>query len=763
MLKKLVILILFVVIGGVGYSVEKTYYEDTEIERLQHEIERIEHRIKRLELSKKRRVERERMGERPKVGLVLSGGGAKGFAHIGVLKELEKRGIIIDYITGTSMGAIVGAMYSVGYTPDEIEEVIGGINWDELLKDIPDRRDIPLEERIASERYSASVAYDNEFNVYFPKGVKQGQRMYLKLKEILGSSSETMDFSELPIPLRIIATDLDSGAATTFTEGDLAKVVNASIAIPTLLEPVQIRERYYVDGMVARNLPVEDIVKMGADIVIAVDVGVELSGRDEYNILTVLDQLMAIQSSSSTPAQRKMADVLIEPDISSYKTTDFNKAKDIIAQGKREAGKILDEIELKSGEKIRRYPIEKRKKIVKNEMYVTDIFLKGNKNIDEKIVEAKLGKQLPAMVTTAELEGLVLDLYALSYIDKVYYEVKDGALYIEVIERPSNYLRLGFNYDSEYGTTIALNTDIQNIGLAGSRSTFGVSFGDYLNLNANHFMYYGLDNKIGLLFNLSYDERPLFIYENNKKKSELTTKSIEARGSVATQINDQIFIAYGYSQKFSELTQDVGRDVYRQLEYDETYGSLFFSLTVDSLDRIDYPTKGVKSDFEYLWGGTMGTQNVDFYGPSYILEGYYPLTERLTFMSAIGGGSVKGEDILPNEYFKLGGIRNDVKNKEFSFYGYNSQRKLADEFLMGQLGVQYRVYSNLYLIFKWNMATYSGAPIQTTNTNEMWDDKEQGYGMTIGVDSPLGPLELTLMQDTDNSELLTQFNMGYIF
>ena len=763
MLKKLLILIFFIAVGSTSFSIEKSYYEDAEIERLQEEIYRIEARIKRLEKSKEQRKKREAMEVRPKVGLVLSGGGAKGFAHVGVLRELEKRGIPIDYITGTSMGSIVGAMYSIGYTPDEIEEIIVSTDWTELFKDIPDRKDIPLEERVSSERYSASVAYDNEFNVYFPKGLKQGQRMYLKLKELLGSGPETKSFSDLPIPLRIIATDLDSGTATTFTQGDLAKVVNASIAIPTLFEPVEMRGRYYVDGIVTRNLPVEDIVKMGADVVIAVDVGVELTVRDEYNILTVLDQLMAIQSSSSTPAQRKMADILIEPDISGFRTTDFDKAREIIAIGKEEAKKILDELEEEASEKIGRYEIEKRKKIVQNEVYVTDIFLKGNQNIDERIVEAKLGKKLPTTITNEELEALMLDLYALSYIEKAYYKIEDGALYIEVVERPSNYLSLGFNYDSEYGTTIALNTDIQNIGFAGSRSTFGVSFGDYLNLNANHFIYYGLDNKVGVLFNLSYDERPLFIYENNSKKSELTSETIEAKASVVTQFGDQIFLAYGYSQKFSSLEQDVGRDIYKGLEYDENYGSLFFMLTLDSLDKVDYSTKGVKSDFQYLWGGTIDGQDVDFYGPSYVLEGYYPITERLTFMSTLGGGSVNGEDILPNEYFKLGGVRNDVKSKEFSFYGFNSQRKLAEEFLLGQVGIQYRIYSNLYLIFKWNIATYAAAPIQDTNKNRMWTDKERGYGMTIGADSPLGPLELTLMQDTDNNEILTQFNIGYIF
>lgn len=763
MLKKIMILVMLLVLGGTGYSQSKIYYEDAEIERLKEEMGKMQSRIERLERAKKRRIAREEAGVRPKVGLVLSGGGAKGFAHVGVLKEIEKRGIPVDYIAGTSMGSVVGAMYSLGYTPEEIEKIISTTDWDELFRDVPDRKDIPLEERIGAERYSASVAYDNEFNVYFPKGVKQGQRMYLKLKEILGAGTEIDDFSKLPIPLRVIATDLDSGTATTFTQGDLAKVINASIAIPTLLEPVEIRGRYYVDGLVARNLPVEDVLKMGADFVIAVDVGVELSGRDEYNILSVLDQLMAIQSTSSTPEQRRLADIVIEPDISSFKTTDFNRAKAIVAEGENEAKKVFAQMQNDFKTENGEYEVPKREKVVEDEVYITDIFLKGNYNINERIVEAKLGKELPATVTTEELKELMLDLYALSYIEKAYYEIKDNALYLEVVEKPSNYLSLGFNYDSEYGTKIALSTDIQNVGFAGSRSTFGVAFGDYLNLNANHFMYYGLDNKVGLLFNLSYDESPLFIYEGDNKKSELTAETIEAKGSVATQLGDQVFMAYGYSHKFTKLKQDVGRDVYEGLEYDETFGSLFFSLNADTLNKTDYPTKGVRSDFQYLWGGTMSGRDVDFYGPAYILEGYYPFTDRLTFMTALGGGSVKGDGILPDEYFKLGGVRNSVDAKEFSFYGYNSQRKLVEEFLLGQIGFQYRIYSNLYLLLKWNIATYDAAPIQVTNTNTMWEEKEQGYGLTLGVDSPLGPLELTIMQDTDNNDILTQFNIGYIF
>ena len=461
MFKKIILLVFFIFSIAVQAD-EKTYYEDIKIKELEEEIDNIQSKINRLKRSKELRIAKDSEDTGPKIGLVLSGGGAKGFAHIGVLKVLEENNIKVDYITGTSMGAVIGALYSVGYSPEEIEDVMIKINWSEILKDAPDRSDVPLEDKIGKKKYPASIAFDKELNIYFPRGLKQGQKIYLKLKELLwdvGNIEDFDDFDDLPIPMRIIATDLDSGKVKSFSSGELSKVISASIAIPTLFGPVEIDGRNYVDGLVTRNFPVEDVIDMGADIIIGVNVGARIKEKNDYNILTVLDQVLAIQSSGSTPAQKSMVNYIIEPDISKFKSTDFEKVEEIIKVGEKEA-----RAKIKSMESIDRTEKISEKRVVlkskdSDSLYLENIYLVGNVNVNQEIIEGNLGKKIPGKVTESDLENMILNLYALPYIEKAYYEIKGKDLYVETVEKPTNYLKLGMNYNSEYGTTIALETD----------------------------------------------------------------------------------------------------------------------------------------------------------------------------------------------------------------------------------------------------------------------------------------------------------------
>ncbi len=762
-MSKKIIIVMFFIFAAVLQADEKTYYEDVKIKQLEKEMENIQIKINRLKKSKEMKMSKENDGKRAKIGLVLSGGGAKGFAHIGVLKVLEENNIKVDYITGTSMGAVVGALYSVGYSPSEIEKVMVETDWDGILKDFPDRVDVPLEDKIGKEKYPASIAFDKELNIYFPRGLKQGQKIYLKLKELLWEAEGIEDFDELPIPMRIIATDLDSGEAKSFASGDLSKVISASIAIPTLFGPVEIDGRNYVDGLVTRNFPVEDVIKMGADVVIGVDVGTQIKEKKEYNILTVLDQVLAIQSSGSTPDQKSMVNYIIEPDISKFKTTDFEKVEEIIKAGEKEARAEIKSLrDLDRTERISEERIVLRSK-ESDVLYLENIYLVGNINVTEEIVQGNLRKEIPGEVTKSDLENMILNLYALPYIEKAYYKIDGNDLYIETVEKPTNHLRLGMNYNSEYGTTIALGTDMISTGKTGRKTVLDFKFGDHFGVNAKNYTYYGIEDKIGFILQIGYNENPFFLYEGNEKRSEFTNRTFELTGALATQFENQFLISYGFSQKFSKLNQDIGISADDSLEYDENYGNIFFKIILDNLDNKMYPNRGIKSDFQYTWGGDFGTENVDFYGPAYLLEGYFPVTKRLTFLSSIAGGSIKGEGILPDEYFKLGGVRSDISNKEFAFYGYNSQRKLVEEFAMAQLGVQYRFFSNIYMAGKWNIVTYTGSSIQDEDSKKIWENKVRGYGITFGIDSPFGPLELSLMEDSDTDNILTQFNIGYIF
>ncbi|MGL4945914.1 MAG: patatin-like phospholipase family protein, partial [Fusobacteriaceae bacterium] len=279
-----------------------------------------------------------------KVGVVLSGGGAKCFAHIGVLRELEKNGIKIDYIAGTSMGAIIATLYSVGYSPDEIEKLVYTLDIEGIINAKQDRNELPLEQKLGISSQLFSVKYDNKLNFSLPKGLNNSTITYLKLKNLLWRVEGIKDFDKLPIPLRIIATDLDTGNGIAFREGDLALALTASVAIPTLMTPARIGEKQYVDGMIARNFPVQDMVDMGADIIIGSDVGIELSKNKEHNIVSIFNQLLAFYSANSTPDQKKMATFIITPNVSDFSPVDFTEVEKLVTAGEVATDKIIPDI-----------------------------------------------------------------------------------------------------------------------------------------------------------------------------------------------------------------------------------------------------------------------------------------------------------------------------------------------------------------------------------------------------------------------------------
>ena len=276
--------------------------------------------------------------ERPKIGLALSGGGSKAGAHIGVLKVLEANNIPIDYVAGTSAGAIIGGLYAAGLSAEEVEQAVGSIDWADILQDSPPRRDLPF--RRKRDDLSYLVKYrpgysDGELKL--PLGLVQGQKVTNFFRRHVDRAAEAQDFDLLPIPLRVVATDLESGEAVVLGDGDLPLAIRASMAIPVFFSPVLIDGRQLVDGGPSDNLPIDVVRDMGADIVIAVDITAPLLKSDQIDsVLTVADQLTNMLTQRTVREQVATLtekDVLIRPDLSGIGGLDFDRTLEAVAPG----------------------------------------------------------------------------------------------------------------------------------------------------------------------------------------------------------------------------------------------------------------------------------------------------------------------------------------------------------------------------------------------------------------------------------------------
>ena len=238
--------------------------------------------------------------DKPKIGLVLSGGGAKGLAHIGILKSLEKAGITPDYITGTSMGAIIGGLYAMGYTADEIKSIALEADWGELLSNKSSLNEVVMEEKDYYDRYIAELNI-NGYKLELPKGLIQGQKLSNLLLNVTRPVHNINDFSQLPIPFACVAADIETGQKVVLNSGSLARSMRASMAIPTVFTPVEIDGQLLVDGGILRDFPVEENLEMGADYIIGVFVGNQLLSKDELKSpLDVLNQATFIHASFDT-------------------------------------------------------------------------------------------------------------------------------------------------------------------------------------------------------------------------------------------------------------------------------------------------------------------------------------------------------------------------------------------------------------------------------------------------------------------------------
>ena len=493
-------------------------------------------------LEKIKKIKQQKNKKNLKIGLTLSGGGAKGLAHIGVLRILEELDIRPDYISGTSMGALIGALYSAGYSLDEIEKILTQSDWDSFINGNFMEDKVPLEKKINNKNYMVSVRYDNKFNFSLPKGFGNNQLIYFELKKLLSNLEEFKNFDEFPIPLRIVATDLNTGKAVAFKEGDLAKIITASIAIPTVFDPIEINGRLYVDGLVSRNFPVIDVIDMGADIVIGSDVGNEVKDKKDYNIISVLNQLVTIQSAASTEEQRKLTSILITPDVLNYSATDLDKGPILIKLGEEAAKEkitFLQSLPRKESLK-KKIPAKKETITIENIKFKNDI---NDKN--KVIIENTLKNILNREISLEELENSMLKVYGNDIINRIYYDIDGTTLTLDIDINPNNSIGVGMNYLTGYGTTFDIGTTLTNFGKIGNNTLVDLQIGDYLGVNLKNFSYYGYSNKVGLFINLGYNENPFFIYDEDEKISSSIVKSTDFEIGVLTQYNNQLTAPYG--------------------------------------------------------------------------------------------------------------------------------------------------------------------------------------------------------------------------
>jgi len=558
---------------------------------------------------------------RDKIGLVLSGGGAKGSAHIGVLKVLEQHNIPIDYVVGTSIGAYVGGMYALGYEVDEIENIMLGLSWSDGYSDVIPRESLSYANKQHRDRYNLSIRLgysDGEFKV--PHGLLLGQSAYQILQRSTDTVSSFVSFDDLAIPYRAVASNIATAQMVVLDSGSINQAMKASAAVPGIVAAVEIDGRTLVDGGITNNMPIDVVKKMGADIVIAVDIGSPLAGQNELtSTVAVLNQLSTILTNNTSLAQKALLtekDVLLRPAIDDLSTTDWSVMPQALKLGEQEAlSQSTALLKLAINEKdYQRYKNNKRLKAKQwfdaLPKKVIEIQFRNNSKVEQAIIAKHFAVELNKEVTKDSLDTAINRVYALNAFEQVTVEFNDtqeGRVLILHTQAKSwgpNYFDFGFNLKTDFSdrsiTSINMSylmTDITDNGGQwlneiefGWETLFGSEFYQPLNRSQDYFtrarIEYGQDK-----------------WEKASLRPELRNDYYLGILSLGYNYSFSGIIELGGKAEKGELLIDVPSLDSAEYDYFDSYDSYggFIKFGYDTLNSINFPTQGNKLTVEMQW------------------------------------------------------------------------------------------------------------------------------------------------------------------
>lgn len=707
--------------------------------------------------------------DRPKIGVVLSGGGAKGFAHIGALQVLVDAGVPIDYIGGTSMGGIMGGLLAAGYHPDSLEKLVLDQDWDKLLADVLSRKSMSMTEKEESDKYFFSLPI-RERKISLPKGLVAGQSVYDLLSYYASPGYTIRNFQELEIPFLCVAADIETGEYVTIKEGYLPDALRATMAIPTVFSPIEIDGKLLVDGGLVNNYPVVEVKKMGADYIIGVDVSDPLKTKKELNtFVKILDQSTSFLRKPLHKQNLEATNVLIRPDLKGYGVSSFNHADSLILRGKVAAEKMLPDVlrlldslgiqpESDAKYKLEASPLDS--------ILINEIVIEGIQKVSSNFVKSVLQLEVVEYHSLEKIYNAISKLYGTQNFEYIRYRFdpleRGGYRFaIDLKEKVGGEFRVGLHYDSDFKASFLLNLTFRNVWLSNGRLLFDLALGDNNAFRANYLFERGW--KPGFGVQLEAENFMAYTYQGDDRIASFNFSN--ALFTVYTQSNiaDFTTILGGIQMEYSSITPDVFLvDFDRFYEYNT---NLVGAVTMDNLDRIDYPKRGFRfrSTFKFVTDVEDSLNNM--VSPTAFLSarytGAFNLHPRLTLIPKAYFGSVlsRGDAVLPQYQVYMGGLRDGDLNGVFPFVGLEFMQLTDYNALIGRIDIQWEFYKNFYAIPKWNMAFRSDHLEQIFTEHRMIN----GYGLTLGVSTPLGPIEVSIMSSDYTNEVNGYFRLGYNF
>ncbi|AEY02818.1 patatin family outer membrane protein [Oceanimonas sp. GK1] len=730
------------------------------------------------------------LAERPRVALVLSGGGAKGAAHVGVIRVLEQHRIPVDIVTGTSMGAYVAGMYALGLDADELERQLLALDWNQGYQDKVGRDELSLRRKRQNDEFllRTDIGIDDQWRLSLPGGFFQGQALGALLRRSTLTIPRLKNFDQLPIPYRAVATDMETVTPVVLSRGHLATAMQASMSVPGVLQPVALGGRLLADGGVVNNLPVDVAQELGAEVVIAVDIGDAMLPREQLDsALAMVTQLTNYLTRAGTERQKALlteGDVLLSPNISGIGVGDFSQMPEAIRRGEAAATLMLPQLQrLALSERdyadYRNRKLDTRARLQRSDVVFLDrVEVEGNTSLSEAVIRDALGLRPGQFHQTEELEQGVRRLYALDAFEQVSYRIeeRDDQQVLTVHTREKGwgpgFVDLKFALEDDFSSRTSYEIGAQfrrtNINMLGGEWLAEVTLGSNKRL-ATEF-YTPLDTDYDLFWKArgEYEKRRRTFFvepgeDSFQQFGRLTTldfdyatwRGLSELGYNLNPWSELALGVQGLTGSIDARNLDGGLDV--------TSAGPYLRLTHDTLNNVFFPTHGEAAAltlgyYRNRLEGQGSNENVA--GLDYELDWLRPWNaDRHTLIGKLVLGGSTAEQPLPVFARSLGGL--------FNLSGYQSEQLSGRYSGLAGLLYHYRWADNDFGAFR--SPVYLGGSLErggvwNSGAEVGWDNALTAGSIFVGVDTNWGPLYLAFGQaEGDKSSVYLYFGNLFSF
>ena len=693
--------------------------------------------------------------QNPKIGLSLSGGGAKGFAHIGVLKVLDSLGVKVDYISGTSMGSIVGGLYASGYTGKEIEKIVMDTDFYTIIANEKTRQETTFFNK-SVDKYLLTIPVTNGKVNVLPKAISTGQKNIYLLKELFKSVSNIDDFSKLPIPFMCIATNLESGKMEVFEKGDLVSSIMASSAFPGLMDPVKIGDSIYIDGAMTVNYPSKPLKDKGIDVVIGVDLSQPLASRkDLQSAIAILNQVIDFGIQKETKNQYKYTDINIHPDLKGMSATSYDAKKIILDSGYVAAQKFVETLSLlpKKQQNMLRAPLSS---IYSNVYKIDSLAVENNHIFRKNYILGKMNLKLPSMQTYGTVNKMIDKLYATNNYKLINYDVitEDNKNYLKLFVTEDDtrfFLKFGLHYDEIFKTGMLLNATAKRLLFRNSIISLDVVIGDKPRYYFNYFIDNGYIPGFGVYasgMTLDLKNVDSNIYQRwNWFRNDVFIQSVW---------RDKFAIGGGLSHDYFE-SKTVGSAVFSD---GRNFLNPYVFIRSDTQDDKGFPTRGFTLNAESkLLDLLVNDEKGSTIQTKITTQINFPFTDWFTYRLGLFGGFTVGEVLNDYYLFRIGGIFDQNLGNFTRFSGYEFGQLGAKNMLTNINTFQFKVYKNYFLNADFSIANL----FNDLKVDDLIHISESSAGLTAGYKSPFGQVKLNYSRSFTNKNNIFSVILGHWF